>query len=313
MLNKEILFQAGQLDRFGFALEKRDDQTVLVRPDKPGKVLHLGRLSIKEEAAGKARVFAITDAITQSVMKPLHDLIFQMLRQMPCDGTFNQGAPLQRLLLLHKEGKFVGHNFHSFDLSAATDRLPIRLQCDILGYYIGTVAANLWGRLLTERDWYLKDTDSNYRYAVGQPMGALSSWGMLALTHHYIVRIAANRVGIKDFDFYAVLGDDIVIANDLVAASYHALVTEWLGVEINLSKTLVSGTCFEFAKRLVTVTGEVTPPGPKNILLSLKSLNGIPSILLDLAGKGILMTEEKVDLLFQKVPTLRRSALEELL
>lgn len=26
------------------------------------------------------------------------------------------------------------------------------------------------------------------RYAVGQPMGALSSWAMLALTHHFIVQ-----------------------------------------------------------------------------------------------------------------------------
>lgn len=25
-------------------------------------------------------------------------------------------------------------------------------------------------------------------YAVGQPMGALSSWAMLALTHHFIVQ-----------------------------------------------------------------------------------------------------------------------------
>jgi hypothetical protein len=49
---------------------------------------------------------------------------------------------------------------------------------------------------------------------------------MLALTHHYIIRIAARRVGLPDFTHYAVLGDDVVIANDLVAASYHALVTE---------------------------------------------------------------------------------------
>jgi hypothetical protein len=57
-------------------------------------------------------------------------------------------------------------------------------------------------------------------------MGALSSWAMLALTHHYIIRIAARRVGLSDFTHYAVLGDDVVIANDLVAASYHTLVTE---------------------------------------------------------------------------------------
>jgi len=36
---------------------------------------------------------------------------------------------------------------------------------------------------------------SKVRYAVGQPMGALSSWAMLALTHHLIVAMAARRVG----------------------------------------------------------------------------------------------------------------------
>lgn len=210
----------------GRSLRIGDDQTAITLPDSPGKPLYLGRLSIKEEAAGKARVFAITDTITQSVLRPLHDCLFTILRQMPTDGTFNQGAPLDRLLALYNEGVIGDHHFHSFDLSAATDRLPIRLQCDILGYYIGTVASRLWGRLLTDRDWYLKNTDSTYRYAVGQPMGALSSWAMLALTHHYIIRVAAARVGVYDFNHYAVLGDDVVIANDLVAASYHTLVTD---------------------------------------------------------------------------------------
>jgi hypothetical protein len=50
---------------------------------------------------------------------------------------------LDRLLALHKEGLLIGHKFHSFDLSAATDRLPIRLQRDILGYYVGTRLAAL--------------------------------------------------------------------------------------------------------------------------------------------------------------------------
>lgn len=57
-------------------------------------------------------------------------------------------------------------------------------------------------------------------------MGALSSWAMLALTHHYIVLVAARRVGLFDFTHYAILGDDIVIANDLVAATYHSIVTD---------------------------------------------------------------------------------------
>lgn len=98
---------------------------------------------MKEEAAGKARVFAVTDSITQSVMQPLHQRLFRLLEQLPSDGTFNQGAPLTRLLKLHEKGELGSHRFHSYDLSAATDRLPISLQRDILGYYVGTEMATL--------------------------------------------------------------------------------------------------------------------------------------------------------------------------
>jgi len=141
-------------------------------------------------------------------------------------------------------------------------------------------------------------------------MGALSSWALLALTHHTIVRMAANRVGITNFVDYALLGDDIVIANENVARSYHALVTQTLGVEINLSKSLVSKNSFEFAKRLVTFKGEVSPVGAKNLLVGLKSLKGIPSILLDLVNKGVVLSEESVTNLYKSVPTVRKSQLE---
>lgn len=100
-------------------------------------------------------------------------------------------------------------------------------------------------------------------------MGALSSWAMLALTHHVIVQIAAMRVGKPSFlqlSNYALLGDDIVIADKAVAMSYHEIMTKILGVEINLSKSLISDNSFEFAKRLVTMDGEVSAVGAKNFL-----------------------------------------------
>lgn len=143
-------------------------------------------------------------------------------------------------------------------------------------------------------------------------MGALSSWTMLALTHHFIVRLAANRIGISRFDHYALLGDDIVIANEAVAKSYHHIMVEILGVSINLSKSLVSQNSFEFAKRLITTEGEVTPAGPANLLLALKSLNGVPSLLLDLVQKGYQMTEETIDELLKSVPTVRKSQVEKI-
>lgn len=105
--------------------------------------LFLGRLSVKEEAAGKARVFAIADSITQAVMSPLHKSIFSLLEKLPQDGTLNQSAPLTRLRSLAAEGKFEGQQIYSYDLSAATDRLPIDLQAQVLSLYFNEDFASL--------------------------------------------------------------------------------------------------------------------------------------------------------------------------
>jgi hypothetical protein len=93
------------------------------------------------------------------------------------------------------------------------------------------------------------------RYAVGQPMGALSSWAMLALTHHVIVQYAAHLTRASDeqprwFGRYAVLGDDVVIADRRVAEVYLRVI-ESLGVKVGLSKSLISEKkpVLEFAKR----------------------------------------------------------------
>jgi len=59
-------------------------------------------------------------------LNPLHKKIFNVLRELPTDGTFDQLKPLDRLHELSTQDRF------SFDLSAATDRLPLTLQKDIL-------------------------------------------------------------------------------------------------------------------------------------------------------------------------------------
>jgi hypothetical protein len=133
---------------------------------------------------------------------------------------------------------------------------------------------------------------------------------MLALTHHVIVQIAARRVGIKEFNAYALLGDDIVIANDLVANAYHSLMVDILGVDINLSKSLISHTHFEYAKRLVSVDQELTPIGPKNLLIFLTSPNGIVSVLRDAVMKGLILTEQSVLNLLDTVPYYRNSSMK---
>lgn len=104
-------------------------------------------------------------------------------------------------------------------------------------------------------------------------MGALSSWAMLALTHHFIVALAAARVGwvFGTFKRYAVLGDDIVIADGRVAGAYLQLMAE-LGVEIGLAKSLVSRNgVLEFAKRLLVKGVDASPIPVKEVVAALHS------------------------------------------
>jgi hypothetical protein len=87
-----------------------------------------GQFAIKKEAAGKIRVFALVDSITQSVMKPLHLALFKISNNLPNDGTFDQDASVTRCSV---KAAAAGKAY-SFDLSAATDRLPVDLTGNII-------------------------------------------------------------------------------------------------------------------------------------------------------------------------------------
>lgn len=67
------------------------------------------------------------------------------------------------------------------------------------------------------------------------------------------------------------LGDDVVIADKSVANSYLVLM-ELLGVDINLSKSIISSnkTC-EFAKKLIVDGVDFSPLGPKSLFIFLNS------------------------------------------
>lgn len=111
-------------------------------------------------------------------------------------------------------------------------------------------------------------------------MGAYSSWAMLALSHHVIVRVAAHRVGIVNFKDYCVLGDDVVIRNSAVADSYFNLMKS-LGVSINLSKSVNSFEFAEFAKNWTGPGVQITPIGPGLTLRSIRDRNYLAIYLLE--------------------------------
>jgi hypothetical protein len=64
-------------------------------------------------------------------------MLFNFLKSLPNDGTFNQDLSVLRCI---EKSKLAGKSF-GYDLSAATDRLPIELQKAILSSLIGEKAS----------------------------------------------------------------------------------------------------------------------------------------------------------------------------
>lgn len=223
----------------------------------------LGKLSFIPEPAGKIRVVAMVDSLTQMLLRPLHNVVFGFLRKIPQDGTFDQIRPVE--ILAARKGKA----YWSYDLSAATDRFPVSLQQALLSYLLGPRVARHWTRLLTGRtfrvprqvsakQWVPQGTPESVQYSVGQPMGAYTSWAVFALSHHFLVQFAAFQAfgTLKWFEEYALLGDDIVLGNKEVAEKY-LLLLRAIGVEVGLAKSLISRRgVLEFAKRTFRVTDE---------------------------------------------------------
>jgi hypothetical protein len=268
----------------------------------------LGKLGTKKEAAGKVRVFAMVDPFTQWILRPLHEAIFSLLGCIKQDGTHNQIKPLDVLLRrqtqLKAENRSPGDRLmgwkrlaerlpaktwalFSFDLTAATDRLPLCIQVALLTPVLGPKLAQAWGTILVGREYYISQKDEYgtvelkpVKYSTGQPMGALSSWAMLALTHHCIIQWAWYQVCTQDlrkwswYEDYAVLGDDVVIMGGKVADRYCAIMSG-LGVGIGSHKSLVShsGTTLEFAKRTFFKGNDVSAVPLAELLVARRNLS----------------------------------------
>jgi hypothetical protein len=112
------------------------------------------------------RIIAITDYITQATLKPINDTLFRLLKRMPQD-RLNQDPIIKN--------KISNDSFWSLDLTAATDRFPIRLQERLLGIIFHDKSfARSWANLIANRE-YMTPEGEQLKYSVGQPMGSYSS------------------------------------------------------------------------------------------------------------------------------------------
>lgn len=252
------------------------------RPKSRWDQKSLGKLSLVKDPAGKLRVIAIYDYWTQTVLKPLHMKIIKSL------GIWFEGTDTTMDQRGFNPSDFRGP-FFCYDLKSATDRLPVLYQYHIISILLGEEYANNWKHLMVDRQFQLSwDPKKTVRYSVGQPMGAYSSWAMLALSHHLVVRVCAYRVtGTPVFTKYLILGDDIVIMDPKVAREYRRLMTSILGVEISESKSLESLHTFEFAKRIFKNGKEISPLTIWQLFMVTEPLTVLVNFLLETSRRRL--------------------------
>lgn len=256
----------------------------------PLERLQIGRLAIVQEARQKARVVGITDWWTQVLFKPLHDTISEILKRIPEDGTFDQIKPVN--LMLSKIQNPRNHTVVSSDLSAATDRLPVALQRDIL--LVLGIPGNIWEHILNRPYLVSRPYPQLVTYSVGQPMGVLSSFVMLSLTNHFINAIALMSAGqdcTLGLNKYSVLGDDQA-CSDLTTAEWYSKILGMLGVTVNPIKGF-SGSICEFAKRLYFLSNEIydlSPIGAKVVLQAMNNPMYAVSLLHDCNNKDYTLS-----------------------
>jgi hypothetical protein len=242
------------------------------------------RISSFPEKEGKTRIVAIFDYFSQTSLRPLHNYLFKVMRNIPQDYTFNQTDFLDT----------IGDQdiYYSIDLTAFTDRFPVLINRDLIASRFGLLYANSWMRIMTQPLFYNGDYIS---YSVGNPMGAYSSWNSTSLSHHFIVWKSCKNLGVNWSTLpYALLGDDIVICHKQVALEYCRLIRT-IGVQWNTSKTHVSPYFFEFAKRIYWNSNDITPFPLPGLYEEHKTVSGFTQILLNASSKGFGTAETLLD------------------
>lgn len=251
-------------------------------------------MSYFADKEGKTRVIGICDYWTQSALRPLHKTVNSFLRRLPTDCTFDQDRFTSILPKIRLGNNF----FHSIDLSAATDRMPIAFQKRVVEYLFGSSEkAEAWRSILVDYPFSTPQSNSGVVYGAGQPMGAYSSWPVMAISHHIIVQVSAIRAKVsgstlKFFPNYALLGDDLVIANDGVAREYKKLLAE-LDMPFSKEKTHVSKSTFEFAKRWFHNNQEVTGFSLSGLLSVWKSYPLLLNFLQNQSSHGWVLPIER--------------------
>lgn len=250
-----ILDEANSL--LNFNLSDKVKATKQVNARKSAK--NLGKLTFIPDKGGKTRSVTMGNYYIQAALRPLHDELMRALRSLECDFTYRTDLVSEHIQMMYAKG----YKAYCFDMTSATDRFPRAFQAEVLSGIYGKEIGDAWSTLMSLP---LSFNGKTVYFAVGQPMGLLSSFPAFSLSHHFLIRSCFRHYGLTPT--YMSLGDDVVLfeQSDWIASPARLYVDKLaaLGVSVAAHKSLLSNenrfVC-EFTKRVFTEGSEVTPLG----------------------------------------------------
>lgn len=238
----------------------------------------IGSIVILQSPGAKARWIANPFLPIQALGEPLKDKLLLYSKLYPEIKTQDQDAGHLVVVNWLKQKR----NVYSFDATAFTDRFPVALQLKmakmLMDRGVITEADYEALEIVTKSSWWSVDLKRSLKWEVGQPLGYGPSFHLATLAHAMILDRLDHDVNGGPTQCWQVVGDDVVIADDTVAKLYKEKMMQ-LGVEINLSKSLISSKYAEFLGKLMTEEG-VNPS------IKVKILSGHSQIIDALAFYG---------------------------
>lgn len=212
------------------------------------RIPHVGKVAFLQEPGGKLRSVASPYRLFQEALRPFGQELYRVARKMPWDCTHDQSAAFEPIRIALEKGNKV----YSVDLSSATDYFPLEIQVACIRPLFSSLDQdyiNLWIEL-SQGFWQLPDS-SFIRWKRGQPLGMYPSFAAFTISHGLLLKSLLRKKW--NGEFY-VVGDDVVILDDQLAANYMRTLDQ-IGCPYSTDKTLESEMIAEFAGKIITSKG----------------------------------------------------------
>jgi hypothetical protein len=219
---------------------------------QPGSMI-VGRIGLIQEAGLKLRAVANPGRIFQRVMEPFGKVLYNLLKTLPWDCTFQQNKADIAISTRLQSGKKV----HSVDLSGATDYFPLDLQEIVLRrIFLNFPQYTKLFIELSRSEWSvpkgfpreLTSSRNTLKWSKGQPLGLFPSFASFAISHGLLL---LGLLGCEYHEQFFILGDDVVILDDELYMKYRAALDK-MKCPVSESKTISSSILAEFRSILFT-------------------------------------------------------------